>query len=223
MQIKPASLMLAYNILQKRKVDLEEFLKRGLPNFDDLWVVTERINEITDQTTGSTEAMAGAQFSNTMPDRRGRIERVQQWQQKTDEINRSISQITDSDVAQITGIRGGSGTDAGMEGPQPGPSGSRGPPPPPPQGGTGGNPPPPPLPSIPLSRASSRRRQSRTRAQTQAPQTERYRDSRIRLTDPPKFVGKSTEDFHTWWMCIETYVADQPHLFTRPGIKLQYC
>jgi hypothetical protein len=24
-------------------------------------------------------------------------------------------------------------------------------------------------------------------------------------------------------MCIETYVADQPHLFTRPGIKLQYC
>jgi hypothetical protein len=24
-------------------------------------------------------------------------------------------------------------------------------------------------------------------------------------------------------MCLETYVADQPRLFTRPGIKLQYC
>jgi hypothetical protein len=22
---------------------------------------------------------------------------------------------------------------------------------------------------------------------------------------------------------METYIADQPHLFTRPGIKLQYC
>jgi hypothetical protein len=43
------------------------------------------------------------------------------------------------------------------------------------------------------------------------------------LTDPPKFAGKSTEYFDTWWMCMETYVADQPHLFTRLGINLQYC
>jgi hypothetical protein len=143
----------------------------------------------TDQTTGLTEAMSGAKFSNKTSDCRG--------------------------------IRGGSGTDAGMEDPVPGPSRSRGPPPPPPQGGTGGDPPPPPSQSVPPSQARSCRRRSRTRKQ--APQTGRNRDSRIKLTDLPKFMGKSTEDFDTWWMCMETYVADQPHLLTRPGIKLQYC
>jgi hypothetical protein len=227
MKIKQASLTLIYNILQKRMAELEDFVKRGLPNFDDLRVVTDRINEISNQTTGLTEAVAGAKFSNTMPDCRGRIERVQQWQQKTDKRNWNISPITDSDVAQITGIRGGSGTDAGMQDPEQGPSRSRGPPPPPPQGGTGGDPPPPPppppSPSIPPSRTSSERKRSRTRARTQAPYTERNRDSRSRLIDPPKFAGKSTEDFNTWWMCTETYIADQPHLFTRPGIKHQYC
>jgi chromosome segregation ATPase len=120
MKIKQASLTLSYNILQKRMAELEDYVKRGLPNFDDLQVVTERINEISNQTTGLTEAVAVAKFSNTTPDRRGRIEQVQQWQQKTDERNRSISPIIDSDVAQITGMRGGSGTDAGMEDPEPG-------------------------------------------------------------------------------------------------------
>ena len=49
------------------------------------------------------------------------------------------------------------------------------------------------------------------------------RDSRIKISDPPKFSGKSTEDFDTWWMCMRTFIADQPHHFPRPGIKLQYC
>jgi hypothetical protein len=39
------------------------------------------------------------------------------------------------------------------------------------------------------------------------------------LTDPPKFAGKNKEDFDTWWMCMETYIVDQPYLFNRPGIK----
>jgi hypothetical protein len=149
-KVKQASLTITYNVLQKRMMDLEQFVKRGLPNYNDLRVITERVNEITDQTTGLTEAVAGAKFSNTMPEHRGRVERVQQWQLKTVERNQSISPITDSDVAQISGIKGGSGTDAGMEDPEPGPSRSRGPPPPP-QGGTGEDPPPPPLPSIPPS------------------------------------------------------------------------
>jgi hypothetical protein len=67
--------------------DLEEFVKRELPNYDDLRVITERVNEIENQTTGLTEAMAGAKFSNTIPERRGRIERVQQWQLRTDQRN----------------------------------------------------------------------------------------------------------------------------------------
>jgi hypothetical protein len=103
-KVKQASLTIIYNVLQKRMMDLEDFVKRGLPNYDNLRVITERVNEIADQTTGLTEAVAGAKFSNTTPERRGRIERVQQWQLRTDERNRSISPITDSDVAQVTGL-----------------------------------------------------------------------------------------------------------------------
>jgi hypothetical protein len=40
--------------------DLEAFVKQGLPNYDDLRVITERINEIADQNTGLTEAGAVA-------------------------------------------------------------------------------------------------------------------------------------------------------------------
>jgi hypothetical protein len=85
-------------------MELEEFVSKGLPNYDDLQVITERVNEIADQTTRLTLAVAGAKFSNTTPKRTGRIERVQQWQLRTDERNQSISPITDSNVAHITGI-----------------------------------------------------------------------------------------------------------------------
>jgi hypothetical protein len=121
-KVKQTSLTITYNVVQKRMSVLEQFVKRGLPNYDDLQVITQRINEIVDQTSGLTEAVARAKFSNTTTERRGRIQRIQQWQQKSDERNRSISAITDSNVAQITGIRGGSGTDARMEDPEPGPS-----------------------------------------------------------------------------------------------------
>jgi hypothetical protein len=44
MKVKQASLTLTYNILQKRLMDLEEFVKRGLPNYDDLHGPNYRIN-----------------------------------------------------------------------------------------------------------------------------------------------------------------------------------
>jgi hypothetical protein len=75
--------------------DLETLVKRGLPNFDDLQMVTDRVNEIADQTTCLMEAVERAKFSNTTPERRGRVERVQQWQQRMEEKNRSICPITD--------------------------------------------------------------------------------------------------------------------------------
>jgi hypothetical protein len=59
--------------------DLEALVKQGLPNYDHLRVIIERVDEIADQTTGSTEAVAGANFSNTIPDCRGRKEQVQHW------------------------------------------------------------------------------------------------------------------------------------------------
>jgi hypothetical protein len=115
MIIKQALLTLTYNTLQKRITDLEVFVKQGLPTYNDLRVIAERINEIADQTSGLTEAVAGAKFSNTMPDHRNRVDRVLEWQLRTNEKNRSVSPITDSDVAQGTALRGGSGTDGGME------------------------------------------------------------------------------------------------------------
>jgi hypothetical protein len=57
--------------------DLETFVKRGLPNFDDLRMVTDRVNDIADQTSGLTEAVVGAKFSATTPECRGRVEGVQ--------------------------------------------------------------------------------------------------------------------------------------------------
>jgi hypothetical protein len=122
MKIKQSSLILTYSIIQKRMENLEVFMKNEVPSYEDLRMITDRVNEIADQTTGLTEAVAGAKVSITTPERRGRIERVQQWQLRTEERNRSVSPITDSDVAQITGLSGGSGTDAGMEDPEPGPS-----------------------------------------------------------------------------------------------------
>jgi hypothetical protein len=50
-------------------IDLETFVKKCLPNFDDLRMVTDRVNEIADQTTGLTEAVERAKFSNTTPER----------------------------------------------------------------------------------------------------------------------------------------------------------
>jgi hypothetical protein len=138
MKVKQASLTLTYNILQKRMTDLVAFVKQGLPNFQDLRVIADRVNKDANQTTRLTEALAGTKFSNTTPDRRERVERVQQWHLRTDERNRSISPITDSDIAQVTGQRGGSGTDAGIEDLEPEPSRLR-PPPPPPQRDTGGD------------------------------------------------------------------------------------
>jgi hypothetical protein len=58
--------------------DLEAFMKQGLPNYDDLWIITERINKIADQTTRLTEAVAAGKFSNITPGRTDTIERVQQ-------------------------------------------------------------------------------------------------------------------------------------------------
>jgi hypothetical protein len=51
-KIKQASLVLTYNNMERRMTDLETFVKKGLPNFDDLQMVTDRVNEIADQTTG---------------------------------------------------------------------------------------------------------------------------------------------------------------------------
>jgi hypothetical protein len=87
MKIKQASLTLKYNVLQKRITDLETYVKQSLPNFDYLQVITERVNEIADQTTGLTEAVAGAKFSNMTPIHPSCQQHVQKWQQRTQERN----------------------------------------------------------------------------------------------------------------------------------------
>ena len=130
-KVHQTALKISYSAMSKRVSEMENFIKKSVPNFEDLPVVTDRVNEISNQTTGLTEAVAGAKFSATTPERRGRVERVRQWQARTEERNRSISPLSDSDVALQTGLRGGSGTDVGMQDPQPGPSGNREPTPPP--------------------------------------------------------------------------------------------
>jgi hypothetical protein len=94
--------------------DLETYSKRSWPDYDDLRLLTERVNEIAYQTTSLTEAVAVAMFSDTTPVHPSCQHQIQQWQQIAEERNRSISPITDSDVAQGTGLRGGSETDIGM-------------------------------------------------------------------------------------------------------------
>jgi hypothetical protein len=73
MKIKHVWLSLTYNALTKRMTDPEAFVKQGLPNYTDLQVITEWVNEIGDQTTGLIEAVAGAMSSATTPDRTGRM------------------------------------------------------------------------------------------------------------------------------------------------------
>ena len=80
LKIKQAALSMSYNMLQKRVTDLENLTKKSLPNFEDLRVITDRVNEISNQTTGLTEAVERAKLSITIPERQGRIQRVQQWQ-----------------------------------------------------------------------------------------------------------------------------------------------
>jgi transcription initiation factor TFIID subunit TAF12 len=68
MKVKQASLTLTYQVMQKRMTDLEAFVKNDVPNFEDLQITTGRVNEIADQTTGLTEAVAGAKVSITTPE-----------------------------------------------------------------------------------------------------------------------------------------------------------
>jgi hypothetical protein len=74
LNIKQESLTLTYNTLQKTVTDVEAFVTQGVPNYEELQVITDRINEIADQTSELIEAVAGAKFSNTTPGQRGRIE-----------------------------------------------------------------------------------------------------------------------------------------------------
>jgi hypothetical protein len=127
--------------------------------------------------------------------------------------------MTSLDVANVLGLRCGSGTDVGMvDSPaaQPGLSHSGAPPP---AGNSGGDLPLPESPSH-SGRGSYHGRKSRLRMR----RPERTaKESRLKLSNRDKYQGKATVDFDVWWMCMESYIANQPHLFTKTGLKLQYC
>jgi chromosome segregation ATPase len=60
--VKQASLTISYNTLQRRITDLENHTKKNVPDFEDLQVISDRINKIADQITGLTEAVEKAKF-----------------------------------------------------------------------------------------------------------------------------------------------------------------
>ncbi|KAF8246583.1 hypothetical protein K440DRAFT_644680 [Wilcoxina mikolae CBS 423.85] len=209
------------NKLQQEKVSrVEKVVAEQVPSWNDFLSFEANLNELQKDHTGLTLAFEKAKVSESTPVHPDGRQQIMHWQQRSEEWQRSISPIDNSDVAEIFAMPGGSGTDIGLEdAPLPeitaaaGRSGEA-----PPPEGMGGDPPPPPPPGS--SHASRYGLQRHRRSGTQRP--EKQRDSRLKLSDPAKFKGKSAEDFDVWWISIEGFIGDQQNLFYRPGLKIQY-
>ena len=218
LMVKFAAWGLTVKTQQEKITRIEKVIEEQVPSWQDFELLEAKFGQLKKEHTGLTSAFEKAKVSGSTPVHPDRREQIAQWQQRTEERNRSVSPVDDSDVAEVFGIRGGSGTDIGLgEVPLPeitavaGGSGER----PPPEGT---DPPPPPPPGS--SHASRRGSQRGRRGDAQHP--EKQRDSRLKLSDPAKYKGKAFEDFDVWWMSMEAFIGDQPHLFTRPGLKIQY-
>src|ERR1700681_427522 len=221
LQVKMVAWNASMKVQQEKMAVLEKRFAEEVPSWMDHQILEARVVKLQKEHTGLTSAFERAKVSESTPVHPDRRVQIQQWQQQAEERARSISPITDSDVAQVVGLRGGSETDVGLEEAppaeevQPGPSN-----PPPPAGGAGGDPPPPGSHHSGFHR--SRNGSDRRRHRTETQQPKERRETRLKLSDPAKFKGKASEDFDVWWMSMEAFVADQPHLFTGPGLKIQY-